>query len=81
MVIFGDSCIVSAEAGQMKSLSAHEDHDDLVRFIECLDPEQVKKVFLVHGEYLVQQELSARLSCKDFDKLEIPSMNQEFELT
>ena len=78
--IFGDSCNVLAEVGQMKSLSAHGDQDDLVKFIGCQEPEKVKKVFLVHGEYLVQQELSARLSRKGFEKIEIPSMHQEFEL-
>ncbi|MDQ6813637.1 MAG: MBL fold metallo-hydrolase [Bacteroidota bacterium] len=78
--IFGDSCNVLAEVGQMKSLSAHGDQDDLARYIGCQDAEQVKKVFLVHGEYLVQQELSARLNRKGFDKIEMPSMHQEFEL-
>jgi metallo-beta-lactamase family protein len=78
--IFGDSCKVAAEVGQMKSLSAHGDQDDLARFIGCQDAEKVKKVFLVHGEYLVQQELSARLNRKGFDKIEMPSMHQEFEL-
>jgi metallo-beta-lactamase family protein len=37
-------------------------------------------VFLVHGEYLVQQEFAARLLRKGFDKVEMPSMHQEFEL-
>ncbi|GEO10734.1 MBL fold hydrolase [Segetibacter aerophilus] len=78
--IFGDSCDVLAEVGQMKSLSAHGDQDDLARFIGCQDGEKVKKVFLVHGEYLVQQELAARLNRKGFEKIEMPSMHQEFEL-
>jgi metallo-beta-lactamase family protein len=78
--IFGDSCNVLAEVGQMKSLSAHGDQDDLARFIGCQDPEKVKKVFLVHGEYLVQQELSARLNRKGFENIEMPSMHQEFVL-
>ncbi len=77
--IFGDACNVLAEVGQMKSLSAHGDQDDLCRFISCQDAAQVKKVFLVHGEYLVQQQLCARLSRKGFDKVEMPSMHQEFE--
>jgi metallo-beta-lactamase family protein len=78
--IFGDSCTVLAEVGQMKSLSAHGDQDDLARYIGCQDAEKVKKVFLVHGEYLVQQELTARLNRKGFEKIEMPSMHQEFEL-
>lgn len=78
--IFGDSCDVKAEVGQIKSMSAHGDSDDLCRFIGCQDPEKVKTVFLVHGEYLVQQELSARLARKGFEKVEMPSLHQEFEL-
>ncbi|HKG67652.1 MAG TPA: MBL fold metallo-hydrolase [Segetibacter sp.] len=78
--IFGDPREVLAEVGQIKSLSAHGDTDDLCRFIGCQDAEKVKGVFLVHGEYLVQQELSARLNRKGFEKVEMPSMHQEFVL-
>jgi metallo-beta-lactamase family protein len=78
--IFGDTCNVLAEVGQIKSMSAHGDQDDLVRFMSSQDAEKVKKVFLVHGEYLVQQELSARLNRKGFDNIEMPSMHQEFVL-
>ena len=78
--IFGDACNVQAEIGQIKSLSAHGDIDDLCRFIGCQNAEKVKGVFLVHGEYLVQQELSARLNRKGFEKIEMPSMHQEFIL-
>lgn len=78
--IYGDPCTVLAEVGQMKSLSAHGDQDDLCKFIGCMDPEKVKKVFLVHGEYLVQQELSARLNRRGFENIEMPSLHQEFTL-
>lgn len=78
--IFGDTCSVKAEVGQIKSMSAHGDSDDLCRFIGCQEAEKVKTVFLVHGEYLVQQELSARLGRKGFEKVEMPSMHQEFDL-
>ncbi len=78
--IFGDTCNVKAEVGQIKSMSGHGDSDDLVRFVGCQDSEKVKTVFLVHGEYLVQQELSARLNRKGFEKVEMPSMHQEFVL-
>ena len=78
--IFGDGCNVFAEVGQIKSLSAHGDIDDLCRFIGCQDAEKVKGVFLVHGEYLAQQKLAARLARKGFEKVEMPSMHQEFVL-
>lgn len=78
--IFGDTCNVKAEVGQIKSMSAHGDCDDLARFIGCQNAEKVKTVFLVHGEYLVQQELTTRLNRKGFEKIEMPSMHQEFVL-
>jgi len=78
--IFGDPYNVLADVGQIKSMSAHGDSDDLCRFIGCQDAEKVKGVFLVHGEYLVQQELSARLNRKGYEKIEMPSMHQEFVL-
>lgn len=78
--IFGDLCNVLAEIGQLKSLSAHGDQDDLCRFVGCQDAEKVQTIFLVHGEYLVQQELAARLNRKGFEKVEMPSMHQEFVL-
>lgn len=70
----------TGQIGQIKSLSAHGDTDDLCRFIGWQNAEKVKGVFLVHREYLVQQELSARLARKGFEKVEMPSMHQEFIL-
>jgi metallo-beta-lactamase family protein len=78
--IFGDTCNVKAEVGQIKSMSAHADTDDLCRFVGNQDTDTVKTIFLVHGEYLVQQELAARLNRKGFQKIEMPSMHQEFDL-
>jgi metallo-beta-lactamase family protein len=78
--IFGDPCTVSAQIGKIASMSAHGDYDDLTRFVGCQEPDKVKKVFLVHGEYSSQQELAARLQRKGFDNIEMPSMHQEVEL-
>ena len=78
--LFGVSHTVAAEVGQMKSMSAHGDYDDLTQFVSCQDAEQVKKVFLVHGEYNAQQQLAARLERKGFSSVEIPGMHYEVEL-
>jgi metallo-beta-lactamase family protein len=64
----------------MRSLSAHGDYDDLTKFVSCQDAGKVKKIFLVHGEYLTQQDLATRLNRKGFDTVEMPSMHQEVEL-
>lgn len=78
--IFGDPCAVVAQIGRIASLSAHGDYDDLTRFVSCQDAEKVKKIFLVHGEYLTQQDFAARLQRKGFSSVEMPAMHQQFIL-
>ena len=79
--IFGDPCAVQAQVAQMHGMSAHADCDDLSQYISCQDAEKVKAVFLVHGEYKVQQEMAAKLERKDFKKIEIPAQHYEYELS
>lgn len=74
--IFGQEHQVNAEIGEMRSMSAHGDYDDLCQFLACQDPKQVKKLFLVHGEYEVQQDFRKRLLNKGFTDVEIPSLHQ-----
>ena len=78
--IFGEPFKVKAEIGMMSGMSAHGDCDDLCQFVACQDAEKVKGIFLVHGEYLVQQDLAGRLERKGFKHIEIPSAHQEYEL-
>jgi metallo-beta-lactamase family protein len=79
--IFNDACTVLADVGQIQGLSAHGDCDDLCRFISNQDPEQVKNIYLVHGEYEVQQAFSSRLELKGFKQVTIPEQHQEFDLS
>ncbi len=51
----GEDFKVCAEVVVMRGISAHGS-DNLLRFLSCQNPEQVKKLFLVHGEYEVQVE-------------------------
>ena len=77
--IYGDDCNVVAEVGQVKSMSAHGDYDDLIMFLNCQDLSLVKKLFLVHGEYDVQIDFGKRLVRKGW-KVEIPAMNDVADL-
>lgn len=79
--IFGESCLVKAEIGQLQGMSAHGDYDDLCRFISDQNPDIVKSIFLVHGEYPVQKSFASKLEIKGFKSIQIPSLHQEFELT
>ena len=75
--IFGEEFDVVAEVGSLKSMSAHGDYDDLCQFISCQDATQIKTLFLVHGEYDVQQDFSKRLERKGFKDVQIPDLHEE----
>lgn len=78
--LFHEEYTVAAEVLAVKSMSAHGDYEDLLRFLSCQDPKDVKKVFLVHGEYEVQQEFAKKIREKGFTSVEIPEYHQEFDL-
>jgi metallo-beta-lactamase family protein len=75
--IFGVLHEVNAEVGSIRSMSAHGDYEDLTQFLACQDPRQVKTVFIVHGEYDVQQAFRDRLIKKGFTDVEIPELHHE----
>jgi len=75
--IFGKKFMVNAEVGVIKSMSAHGDYDDMSQWLSCQNINEVEKVFLVHGEYDVQQNFKAKLIRKGFRDVDIPSQHQE----
>ena len=78
--IFGVLHEVHAEIGAIRSMSAHGDYEDLCQWLACQDPRGVKKIFLVHGEYEVQEAFKQRLMKKGFVDVEIPARHAEFGL-
>jgi metallo-beta-lactamase family protein len=78
--IFGDEYDVKAEVQVIKSMSAHGDYEDLLQFLACQDPEKVKKLFLVHGEYDTQQIFAEKLKENGFNHIEIPYQHQRVDL-
>jgi len=79
--IYGVPHEVHAEIGAIRSMSAHGDYEDLSQFLSCQDASKVKKLFLVHGEYNVQQQFKQRLLKKGFLDIEIPEQHYEIGLT
>jgi metallo-beta-lactamase family protein len=75
--IFGVDHEVHAEIGSIRSMSAHGDYEDLSQWLACQDPRQVKQLFLVHGEYEVQEEFKRRLVKKGFMDVVIPERHFE----
>lgn len=78
--IFDDPCNVLADVSQLQGLSGHGDTDDLTQFLSSQNPEKVKGVFLVHGEYEVQKAFCERLKLKGFERVEVPAPHEEFVL-
>lgn len=78
--IFGVVHEVNAEIASIRSMSAHGDFEDLSQFLACQDPNQVKRLFIVHGEYNVQVAFRERLMRKGFDDVEIPELHAEIGL-
>lgn len=79
--IFGVSHEVNAEIGAIHSMSAHGDYEDLSQWLACQDPRQVKRLFLVHGDYDVQLDFKSRLVKKGFLDVEIPELHYETGLS
>lgn len=75
--IFGVVHEIHAEIGQIRSMSAHGDYEDLSQFLACQDPKVVRKLFLVHGEYPVQEDFRDRLNHKGFTDIQIPELHAE----
>ena len=78
--IYGVVHEVNAEIGSIRSMSAHGDYEDLSQFLACQNPKEVARLFLVHGEYEVQQAFRLRLLKKGFLDIEIPERHSEVGL-
>ncbi len=80
VTIFGIEHEVHAEIGSIRSMSAHGDYEDMSQWLACQDSKAVRKLFLVHGEYEVQQQFQQRLLRKGFLDVEIPEQHYEIGL-
>jgi metallo-beta-lactamase family protein len=77
--IFGEDFKVKAEVGSMRSMSAHGDYDDLLQWLTCQNKQQIKQLFLVHGEADVMADFSHRLRRKGFEVV-MPEMHESFSI-
>lgn len=76
--IHGNIYKVNAEVKIIDSFSGHGDYNEMISFLKCQDPEQVEKIFLVHGEYETQKNYSSELRKSGFSNIEIPALKQEY---
>ncbi|HMC96731.1 MAG TPA: MBL fold metallo-hydrolase RNA specificity domain-containing protein, partial [Flavobacteriales bacterium] len=78
--IFGESVPVRARILRMEFYSAHADRGELVRFLSCQDPANVRRLFLVHGVERSLLGLKGLLQEKGFKHIAIPRRGERFEL-
>lgn len=78
--IFGEFFKVKAQVESMENFSAHGDYNEMLEYLSCQNPEKVRKMFLVHGEYETQKDWAEKLIQKGFVNIEIPNKGEEFNL-
>lgn len=78
--IYGTQYNVRADIGIIDSMSAHADYEDLSQWLSCQHMDDVKKIFLVHGEYDVQEKFKNRLLRKGYSDVIVPFIHQEVGL-
>ncbi len=78
--IFGNMHEVNASIEKIEAFSGHGDYNEMIKFLSCQDTVQIKKTFLVHGDYEVQKKYREKLNDAGFKDIEIPEVGQEFVL-
>lgn len=73
VTIFGDEFSVKADVEVLDSYSAHADYEEMIEFLSCQDPDKVKKIILVHGEYETQLHFESLLNANGFKHIHIPA--------
>lgn len=78
VTIFGDEKEVKAEIVYIKSLSAHGDYEEMIKYLGYMNPGKIKKVFLVHGDRKVQEFFKEKLKEAGHHSIVIPPKNHKF---
>ncbi|PKL81555.1 MAG: MBL fold metallo-hydrolase [Ignavibacteriae bacterium HGW-Ignavibacteriae-3] len=78
--IFGEEFNVEAEVIVMQSFSAHADQNELIGYVTGLSKTQMRKIFLVHGEFEQQNIFKQHLETSGFNNILIPDRGYEVNL-
>ncbi len=76
--LFGKDLQVRANVEVMDSFSAHGDYNEILQMIDN-QTDSCKNLFLVHGDYAVQQVFQKFLHSNGFANVEIPALGDEVE--
>lgn len=78
--IFGETHAVKAEILVMNEFSAHGDYNEMLKFLSCQNPSQVKQMFLVHGDDDVLPQWKAKLETAGFRNIVAPQLHESFDI-
>ena len=78
--IFGEQHNLRADVVVMNQYSAHADEPGLLDVVQGVDPERLRKIFLVHGAPERQNAFKDRLNKEGYDNVFIPAHGESFEL-
>jgi metallo-beta-lactamase family protein len=78
--IFGEPFRLRANVEVMNAYSAHADEPELVDFVSHLDPERLRRVFLVHGDPPRQLALFEALAKRGYQSAHGPARGEVIEL-
>lgn len=78
--IFGVKHQVKADVERIEAFSGHGDYNEMKSFLNCQDKKQIKKVFLVHGEYEPQLFYKDQLEKAGYKNISIPEAGDEVVL-
>ncbi len=78
--IFGKEHSIKARIAKIEGFSGHGDYNEMKAFLSCQNTDKIKKTFLVHGEFCVQEKFAEELIKSGFHNLEIPEAWQEYVL-
>ncbi len=78
--ILGEEVPVKAEMIVMKEYSAHADYRDIVKFLMCQDKDKIQKIYLVHGEKRVMEQLKTDLEELGYPNIDIPDLRLSYVL-
>lgn len=78
--LFGKDLKVRAAIRSIDGLSGHADEPELLRFLKSQSPFLLKQTYLVHGEYLRQQQFQSAMQKAGYNHISIPELGQEVDL-
>jgi metallo-beta-lactamase family protein len=78
--IFGEIHEINARIAKIEAFSGHGDYNEMKSFLSCQNKAEIKKTFLVHGDYQVQQKYADELKTIGFSNIEIPEPGEVFVL-